>query len=444
MTLDDVADGRGGVLIDPKGDLVTDLLDRLPASAADRVVLLDANSHTPPPCLNPLDPATILTGGAGGNLGFQLAVDNLVSVFRRIYAGTWGPRTDDVMRAACLTLLQSANPLRIPTLADIPTLLTDPAYRARTITVVTDPVLRGFWQWYDALSDAARAQVLAPLLNKLRAILLRPFARAALAGGPADLDMTDILDGGILLVRIPKGILGDETTRLVGSLVVARVWQAATARAALPQHQRRDAFLAIDECHNFLNLPYPIEDMLAEARGFRLAITLAHQNLAQLPRELREGIATNARNKLFFTAGPDDAHDLARHTLPQLTEHDLSHLGAFQAAARLVVHDAQTPAFTLRTQPLPPPIPGRARLIRDRAAEHTARRVAGRLRPDTTTAQDGTTPAAAVDPRYADVWPPPDDTTDTTTDGSEAADTDGAWLLPEDTWPLPDNDDRAG
>ena len=110
----------------------------------------------------------------------------------------------------------------------------------------------------------------------------------------------------------------------------------------------------IDECHNFLNLPYGIADILAEARGLRLSLTLAHQNLAQLPRDLREGIATNARNKIFFTVGPDDARDLARHTLPQLGEHDLAHLDAFHAAARLVHHGAETPAFTLRTRPLPP------------------------------------------------------------------------------------------
>ena len=304
-----------------------------------------------------------------------------MSVFRRLYAAFWGPRTDDVMRAACLTLLHTPG---VATLADIPKLLTDPAYRARATTAVTDPVLRGFWAWYDDLSDPAKAQAVAPLLNKLRAFLLRPFARAALAGGPADLDLATVLDhGGICLVRIPKGSLGEDTTRLIGSLVVAAVWQAATARARQPQPDRADASLVIDECHNFLHLPYPIEDMLAEARGFRLSMTLAHQHLGQLSRDLREGIATNARSKIFFTAGPDDARDLARHTQPRLTEHDLAHLDAFHAAARLVNHGAHTPAFTLQTQPLPPPMPGQARALRAAAARNTrSRRAAGAGGPD--------------------------------------------------------------
>ena len=350
MILADADAGRGIVLIDPKGDLVTDVLSRLPRSAADRVVLFDADSKSRPPCLNPLD---------GGET--DLTVDNLVSVFRRVYSAFWGPRTDDVMRAACLTLRTQEG---VATLADLPKLLADPAFRSRVTAGITDPVLRGFWSWYSELTDSGRSQVISPLMNKLRAFLLRPFVRDAIAGGHSTVDMPAVLDGGICLVRIPKGSLGEETTRLVGSLVVARTWQATTGRARTPQRQRRDASLVIDECHNFLNLPYPIEDMLAEARGFRVAMTLAHQHLGQLPRELHEGMSTNARSKIFFNASPEDSRELSRHTAPRLSDHDLAHLGVYHAAARLVLNGEQAQPFTMRTQPLPPAIPGRAREIR--------------------------------------------------------------------------------
>jgi hypothetical protein len=320
----------------------------------------------------------------------DLAVENLVSIFARVFSAFWGPRTDDLMRAACLTLHAQPTPR---SLADLPALLTDPTVRARHLHAVGDPLLRGFWTWYDGLSDPAQAQIAAPLMNKIRTLLLRPFTRAVLTGhyptrkpaggstpsatatstststpgGVARLvDMPSVLDGGILLARLPKGSLGDDGTRLVGSIVVAQVWAAATARAAIPQHLRRDAALVIDECQNFLNLPYGIAEILAEARGLRLSLTLAHQHLAQLPRDLREGISSNAHNKTIFNVGPDDARDLARHTLPQLGEHDLAHLDAFHAAARLVNHGAETPAFTVRTRPLPPPprrrSPGPARM----------------------------------------------------------------------------------
>ncbi|MEV7042872.1 DUF87 domain-containing protein [Amycolatopsis sp. NPDC051061] len=358
LILDDIDAGRGLVLIDPKGDLVTDTLNRIPTAAADRVVLFDADSLHRPPCLNVLE---------GGETDRE--VDNLVSVFRRVYSAFWGPRTDDLMRAACLTLRAQEG---IPTLADLPKLLTSEAFRSRITNGLTDPILTGFWEWYDELTDSSRSQVISPLMNKLRAFLLRPFVKAAIAGGHSTVDMADVLDnGGICLVRIPKGSLGEETTRLVGSLVVARTWQATTARARVPQRLRPDASLVIDECHNFLNLPYSMEDMLAEARGFRVGMTLAHQHLGQLPRELKEGISTNARSKIFFSASPEDARELARHTSPRLSEHDLSHLGVYHTATRLVVNGEETEPFTMTTTPLPDPIPGRAREIR---AELRARR----------------------------------------------------------------------
>ncbi|NKY26250.1 type IV secretory system conjugative DNA transfer family protein [Nocardia gamkensis] len=353
--LDDADAGRGVIVIDPKGDLVTDVLSRLPSRMSERVVLFDADSAAPPPCVNPLDIGRI------GRAGMDLAVDNLVTVFHRIFHQWWGPRTDDIMRASLLTLCAQPG---TATLADLPRLLTEPAFRARVTRTAKDPVLRGFWDSYEQLSDTGRAQLTGPLLNKLRAFLLRPFVRSAIAGGPSTVEFADILDnGGICLARLPKGSLGEETSRLVGSLLVARTWQAVTARARVPAADRPDAALVLDEAQNFLNLSTPIEDMLAEARGLRLSLLLAHQNLGQLSRELRDGISANARNKIVFAVSPDDARDLARHTDPWLSEHDLSHLDAFHAAARLLVDGRNARPFTLTTRPLAPPIPGRAREI---------------------------------------------------------------------------------
>lgn len=361
LVLDDVRNRRGALVIDPKGDLVTDLLARLPDTCAERLVLIDPDDSHAPPCLNVLDGEDI-----------DVVVDNITGIFRRIFTAFWGPRTDDVMRAACLTLLKHARTSRqLVTLADIPRLLGEPAYRLRMIPQLKDPVLRGFWAWYEQLSEPSRAAVIGPLQNKLRAFLLRDFARRAIAAGASTFNLDDILDGGILLARLPKGALGEETARLLGSFLVAGVWQAAAARTRTPEHQRIDAALHMDECHNFLTLPYPLEDMLAEARGYRLALTLAHQNLAQLPRDLREGISANARNKIYFNASPEDAHHLERHLAPTLTAHDLAHLGPYQAAARLLTSGAETAAFTLTTRPLPPPVPGRAADLRAAAGTRT-------------------------------------------------------------------------
>ncbi|MGI3222904.1 type IV secretory system conjugative DNA transfer family protein [Streptomyces sp. GTA36] len=376
MILADAEAGRGLVAIDPKGDLITDVLMRLPQELADKVILFDAESKSHPPILNPLEGDDVAR-----------TVDNLVSVFSRVYASSWGPRTDDILRAGLLTLRAQGG---TPVLTDLPKLLAVSSFRQRAVDQINDDILRGFWSWYDALSGPARAQVTAPLMNKLRGFLLRPFVRAALAGGTSTVDMDAVLDGGICLVRIAKDALGTETAHLMGSIVVARTWQAATRRAHITQSRRQDAGLYLDEAHNFLNLPYALEDMLAEARGYRLSMTLAHQYLRQLPKELEEGISTNARTKIFFNASPEDARHLARHTEPRVTAHDLSNLDAFHAVLRPVLHGAEAPAFTAITEPLPPAIPGRAKQIRAAARRNA------RPRPASTRTATG---EQAADPR---------------------------------------------
>jgi DNA helicase HerA-like ATPase len=137
--------------------------------------------------------------------------------------------------------------------------------------------------------------------------------------------------------------------------------------------------LYIDEAHNFLNLPYAIEDLLAEARGLHMGLVLAHQHLGQLGRELADGISANARNKVFFNASPEDAHRLQRHTLPELGEEDLARMGAWEAGCRLIVDGVATPAFTLRTDP-PAPIVGKAEEIRAEATGRQPRKKTDQLK----------------------------------------------------------------
>jgi hypothetical protein len=272
---------------------------------------------------------------------------------------------DDVMRVSCLTLLRHAN----VTLQHIPPLLNSAQFRCEMTVDLDDPEgLDGFWQWYDEMTPALRSQVIGPVLARLRAFLLRDFVKKTMQYPKSSFDMGRILDGGVLLVRIPKGVLGEDTSRLLGSLILAKVWQAATARAAIPIEARRDCSVFLDECQNFLTLASSLDTMLAEARKYRLSMVLAHQDLAQFPRELLAAVSANARNKVYFTCSPEDARVLGRHTLPELDEHDLSHLDAYTAATRLVVDGRQTAAFTMRTRP-PRPVIGEATAIRQVAAE---------------------------------------------------------------------------
>ena len=377
MILDDIHARRGVVVIDPKGDLVNDILERIPATLAGRLVLIDPDQN-PGATLNPL---------AGDD--HDLVVDNIVSIFSKIFTKHWGPRIDDVLRVSCLTLLRKANAI----LTLVPPLLNDRQFRHVFTADLDDPEgLRGFWEWFESTPPPLRAQVIGPILARLRAFLLRDFVKRTLGTPQSSFDMGKVLNGGILLARLPKGQIGEETARLMGSFVLASAWQAATARTRIPESHRRDASIYIDEAHNFLNLPGSVGDMLAEARGYHLAMVLAHQNLTQMPRDTQLAISANARNKIYFSCAPEDAHQLARHTLPELDEHDLSHMDAFRAAARIVVDGRETPAFTLHTNPARPLV-GEATAVRQAVAGALAAKPAKR---------SGLAALAGIQPRTPD------------------------------------------
>ncbi|GLZ15904.1 hypothetical protein Acsp04_61390 [Actinomadura sp. NBRC 104425] len=394
LVLADAEAGRGALVIDPKGDLIADVMDRLPERAIGRTVVFDPDAPGKPPCLN------VLTGQDPA-----FAAESIVTTFRRCFPSAWGPRLDDLLRSACLTLVR-VNGARA-TLGDIPRLLVDSPYRARVTARLTDELLRGFWASYDELTPAARASAISPVMNKLRAVLLRPFIRDTLSGGQSTVDLARLLDtGGLILARLPKGVLGEDAVRLFGSLLLAHTWQAITPRAQQPEHERRDAAAYIDEAHNFVNLPGSVSDILAEARAYRFSLVLAHQHLSQLPKDLREAVSADARNKIYFAASPEDAADLSRHTAPLLTPHDLSHLGAFQAVGRLMDGNAPTPAFTFRTRPLPDRIPGRARQVQQASYEQFVATAPERHIPEVRLRDLSTEPGAGLP---ADECPPPKD-----------------------------------
>jgi hypothetical protein len=202
-------------------------------------------------------------------------------------------------------------------------------------------------------------------LGRSGPFLLRGPVRAIVGQSSSRLDIPALLDtGGLLLVRIPKGTLGEETSRLLGAFVIARVWQACMRRASLPEEDRPDTALYVDEMHNYLVLPRSFEDLLAEARGYRLSLVLAHQHMGQLNKDMREALAANARTKVAFTCSPEDAFFLQRHFAPELSEHDLSHLATYQAACRPCIRAGQGAAFTVKTTALSEGSPERAGAVK--------------------------------------------------------------------------------
>jgi len=368
MILDDVTAGRGVAAFDPaKGDLIRDLLGVLPAECGDRLVIVDPDETTAPPAINLLDPK--VHGGTAHDVAAAVT-----SVMSKVWARWWGHRTADICYHGLLTLAH----LPGSTLAQLPRLLSDAKWRAGRVKAVVGSLgawegntLGEFWEGFDALPAGQRAGLVAPLLSRLRLVLAHPLA-SGLFGVPATtFRFADILDGGVLLCRLPKGVIGEDGTRLIGSLLLAGLWQATAARARIPEADRLDASIVLDECHNFLHLPIGIDDALAEARGLHTSFVLAHQYLGQLPGDMAEAIDANARNKVYFALAPKDAVDQAHHVRPYLDHGDLMRLGGYEVVLRPVAGGRIVAPVTADTIAPPRPTANRAAQLRRLAREHT-------------------------------------------------------------------------
>lgn len=345
LALGDIRAGRGVVVIDPKGDLVADLLDRIPAEAADRVVVLDPTDDERPVGLNLLQ---------GAHDAPELVTDQVIAIFHQMYEAFWGPRTQDVLHASLLTL--AAEPGQ--TLCELPRLLTNDAFRRRLLARVDDPIALGpFWAWYDHIKPGERAQAIGPVMNKLRPLLLRRRVRNVIGQAEPRFAINQVLsESKVLLVSLAKGVLGPEAASLIGSLVIAQLWQAIQARAAIPQSRREPVFVYADEFQTYVALPTDMADVLAQARGLQVGVVLAHQHLGQLPASLRQAVAANARSRVVFQSAADDAKALARQLGGGLTAEDLQDLPAYQAYAALFAGGRVRPPVSLRTFPLPDPL----------------------------------------------------------------------------------------
>jgi hypothetical protein len=339
----DMNAGRGVVVVDAKGDLVRDCLDRVPQNRIKDVVVLDPSDTQRPIGLNLLaaEPSTQ-----------ELVADHVVHVFHELFSRWWGPRTDDVFRAALLTLMRVPN----MTLLEVPKLLTNKDFRRRFVDLVRDDDigLGPFWATYEALRPADQAQVISPLMNKLRQCVTRSNIRFCVGQATPTFQLDEALrSGALVFVPLQAGVLGEDTAALMGSLVISRLWQTIQGRSAVAEAERRPVHLYVDEAQKFIHLPTSLGDVLAQARGLKLGVTLALQHLGQLEPEMRQDLLANCRSKVIFQTSAKDGHTFAQELRPYLTAEDLQGLGRFEIVAQLAAGQQVAPPVTARTLPAP-------------------------------------------------------------------------------------------
>ena len=350
MAIQDARAGYGLVVVDPKSDLCDEILARLPEERREDVIVLNPAATDHPIGFNILQ-------SAHDEHSRELVADNVVRIFAEVWKASFGPRTTDVMRNAVLTLTATrAQDGSAFTLAEVAPLLENPAFRRYVTSQAAVPeAVRTFWQSYEMMSHGERSQTISPSLNKLRALTTRSSLRLML-GQSAGLDVGDVFTKRrILLVSLNKGVVGAETAALLGSLLVASLWNAALRRVAIPADARRPVWAYLDEFQDVLRVGGDIADALSQARALGLGLTLAHQYLGQLPPALQTAVIGTVRSSVTFQLDRDDAKALERRFLPTLTGDDLMGMRAYEAVLRLCVEGQTRPPVTGRTLPLGEP-----------------------------------------------------------------------------------------
>jgi hypothetical protein len=284
-----------------------------------------------------------------------LVADGILAVFRDVFADSWGIRTQDILSAALLTLVRYGQIHGGASLVWLPALLTDASFRRKITSKLSDQIgLGAFWTGYEAMSVAERNQHITPVMNKVRHFLLRPELRAMLGQAEPKFTLADLFNKRrIVLVPLNKGLIGAESARLLGSLIVGQLWTLALGRASLPPERRYITSVFIDEVQDYLSLPTDLSDALAQARGLGVGLTIAHQYRAQLPPNLKAGIDANARNKIVFGLNAGDAKDMAAMA-PELEAQDFMLLPRFGIYTSLQQNKKSTGWVSGTTLPKPP------------------------------------------------------------------------------------------
>lgn len=341
LILQDIQAGRSVLVIDPKNDLTHDILARIHESRADDVVVID------PSCACPVGFNPLAFKGHNPSL----IADAILAVLQQVFAANWGIRSQDVLSAALLTLAETEG----ASLLWLPALLTDEAFRRKITSKVKDKVaLKPFWEQFEAMKDSERRIEVAPVLNKLRQYLLRPGLRNVLGQSDPKFQLTDLFyKRRIVLVGLNKGVIGAESARLLGSLLVSMVWTLALSRANMPPEKRHIVSVYIDELQDYIALPTDLSDALAQARGLGLGLTLAHQYRDQLPPDIRAGIDANCHNKIIFGLRSKDAKDMAAMA-PALDALDFMGLPRYQVYTSFQHNGKSTGWVQGRTLPPPP------------------------------------------------------------------------------------------
>jgi len=358
MAIQDIINGEGVCLIDPHGDLVSDVLRRIPPERADDVILFSPSDMERPLALNLLEYDPRYPEQK------TFVINEMIKIFDKLYdlKATGGPIFEQYMRNAMLLIMD--DPASGSTLMEIPKVLADPVFRRLKLDRCKDPTVVDFWrkEAEKAGGDAALANIVPYVTSKLTSFISNDTMRPIIGQQMSSFNLRDIMDNKkILLIDLTKGLVGELNAHLLGMILVGKILMAALSRADQPLEMRKDFYLYIDEFQNFTT--DSICSILSEARKYGLNLIIAHQYLGQLvvhgkDTAIRDAVFGNVGTWILFKIGSEDAAVMEKEFAPVFNQYDLINIEKFTAYLKLLIDNTAARPFSVAT---PWPLPGIAR-----------------------------------------------------------------------------------
>ncbi len=346
MAKKDARAGKGFCFIDPHGDAIEDILTAIPKERAEDVIIFDPSDVERPIGINMLeyDPAHPEQK--------TFVINEMIGIFDQLYdlKATGGPMFEQYIRNAMLLIME--HPESGSTLMEIPKVLADEEFRRYKLAHCTNPIVRDFWmkEAEKAGGEAALANMVPYITSKLTTFISNDMMRPIIAQQKSTLNFRELMDGGkIVLVNLSKGKIGEINAKLLGMVIVGKILMAALSRVDIPEAERKDFYLYLDEFQNVTTTS--IAQILSEARKYKLVLILAHQFIAQLKEEISKAVFGNVGSLTVFRVGPEDAEFLEKQFAPVFTANDIVNVDNYQCFVRLLMNNELTKPFNLKTYP---------------------------------------------------------------------------------------------
>ncbi|MBI4034103.1 MAG: type IV secretion system DNA-binding domain-containing protein [Candidatus Brennerbacteria bacterium] len=339
----DIAYGHGLCLIDPHGDVIEAILEFIPEERIEDVVIIDPSDREHPVSFNPLQ-------NVDPEFKHQLT-QGLIEVMEKQFGANWTPRLEHVFRFTCLALLDYPH----GTMRGMISMLTDRNYRQKVVEYIEDDMVKRFWAIEFAdWSEKFDTDAIIPLVNKLGQFLSDPMLRNIFGQKENKIDLEELMQQKkIILINLSKGKLGEENSSFFGSMFITKIKQAGMARAKLPERDRHDFYLYVDEFHNVVTETF--ENLLSEARKYGLCMTVAHQYVGQLVERVRLAVLGNVGTIIVFRIGGSDAVILEPDMAPVFKTKDMINLGMQEFYVKMTIDGETYDPFSAETLNVLPP-----------------------------------------------------------------------------------------